>query len=164
MSTFGDDIHMLRSESPERTLAIGRRLGEALLVGDVLGLVGPLGAGKTALAKGIAGGIGVADPRRVTSPTVVIVNEYDARLRLYHIDAYRLGGVREIEALGLDEFMASGAVVVEWSDRVRQALPEDHLTITIEPIGDHTRELRLMPFGPRSRDLARHVASSLTFS
>ncbi len=145
----------IESNSLDETRDIGRRLGGALRVGDVVGLVGPLGAGKTALVKGIAEGIGVADPHRVTSPTFVIVNEYEGRVHLHHIDAYRLGTARELEALGLEEFVERGVVVVEWADRVEAALPADRLTITIEPTGEQQRTMHLSAPGGRAVELAR---------
>jgi tRNA threonylcarbamoyladenosine biosynthesis protein TsaE len=132
---------------------LGRRLGSALEVGDVIALVGPLGSGKTTLVKGIAGGAGVADLRQVNSPTFVIVNEYEAArpgdpLVIHHIDVYRLRGSDDLEAIGFDEMCRTGAVIVEWADRVEDLMPADRLTITIEPTGDTTRRFRLDPGGP----------------
>jgi tRNA threonylcarbamoyladenosine biosynthesis protein TsaE len=144
------------SESLEATHALGARVGRALAVGDVLALVGPLGAGKTTLVKGIAAGAGVADARQVNSPTFVIVNEYDALrtgVRLYHIDAYRLRGAGDLEALGFDEMAAFGAVLVEWADKVPDALPPDRLTITIAPTGELGRRFELVASGPVSERL-----------
>lgn len=138
------------SGSAAETQAIGQLVGSALQMGNLVALIGPLGAGKTAMVKGIALGAGLSDPRRVTSPTFVIVNEYFGRLRLFHIDAYRLGGLREFDALGVDEFLEEGAVLVEWADRVEAALPVDRLVVTIEPTGDQTRLVRLSALGGQS--------------
>lgn len=149
----------LESDSAACTQAIGRALGAALGPGDVVGLVGPLGAGKTMLAKGIAAGAGVVDPRRVTSPTFVLVNEYEGRLRLHHIDAYRLHDERELDALGFDEFAEHGAVVVEWADRVAAAMPAGSLTITITPAGDTRRTLHCEAGSERAAALARAMAA-----
>lgn len=128
--------------------------------GDVIALIGPLGAGKTVLVKGIAEGAGVTDPRRVTSPTFVIVNEYDGRLHLYHVDAYRLSGERELEALGIDEFAERGAILIEWADRVPGILPEERLIIHIEPTGEQSRELQLAATGKRAAEIAATVGRS----
>lgn len=147
----------LESNSPEATRAIGQALGAAIRVGDVVALVGPLGAGKTVLVKGIAAGAGVSDSRRVTSPTFVIVNEYEGRLRLFHIDAYRLGGQRDLDALGADEFVEQGAVIVEWAERVSGTLPADRLTVTIEPAGERARRLHVLGEGPRAVELMREA-------
>lgn len=146
---------IIESHSLEMTHAIGRRLGAAVAVGDVIALVGPLGAGKTALVRGIAEGAGVPDPREVNSPTFVIVNEYESApgrppLRLYHIDTYRLRHGGDLDALGFDEMLAAGAALIEWADRVADLLPPDHLTVTLEPVDDHTRRLNCAASGRRS--------------
>lgn len=148
----------LYSSDPDQTRAIGRLLGSALRSGDLVALLGPLGAGKTTLVKGIAVGAGLPDDRRVTSPTFVLVNEYDAEPYLFHVDAYRLGGPRELEALGLDEFLTQGAVLVEWADRVEAALPCERLEIALEATGDRSRALHLNGFGRRAEDLIRTLA------
>jgi tRNA threonylcarbamoyladenosine biosynthesis protein TsaE len=111
------------SDSPEQTIEIGRRIGEKLKGGEVICLIGALGAGKTHLVKGIAVGVGAEDVKRVSSPTFVIVNEYFGRLDVYHIDAYRLEKSSDFEMLGFDDFLHPGAVVViEWADKVRDVL------------------------------------------
>jgi tRNA threonylcarbamoyladenosine biosynthesis protein TsaE len=126
------------------TQRIGRRLGAALRIGDVVALIGPLGSGKTTLVKGVAAGAGVADSRQVNSPTFVIVNEYETSLsptpRLFHIDAYRLRGGGDLELLGFEEMLSFGAVLIEWADRVADVLPADRLTITIEPVDENRRQ------------------------
>lgn len=113
---------------------MGKRLGESLIGGIAVALIGPLGAGKTHLVKGIAQGNGESDARRVTSPTFTLIQEYSGRLTIFHIDAYRLRGPTELLALGFDELLRSDTVViVEWADRVRSALPSELLTIEIQP-------------------------------
>ena len=124
----------LLSPSVERTRAIGRDLGRAAVPGTVLALVGELGAGKTQLAKGVAEGLGVTTV--VNSPTFVLMNEHVGRLRLYHIDVYRLADPEEAAAAGLlDEREASGVTVVEWADRLEGWLPADRLEIRLEADG-----------------------------
>src|SRR5882757_2710672 len=88
----------------QSTEAFGRRLGELLFPGAVIALIGPLGAGKTHLARAIAEGLGVTNPAAVNSPTFVLIQEYSARLPIYHFDAYRLGSPREFAELGVDEY------------------------------------------------------------
>jgi tRNA threonylcarbamoyladenosine biosynthesis protein TsaE len=135
--------------SVETTHAIGAALGRVLNGGVTIGIVGPLGAGKTHLVKGIAHGNGVADPRRITSPTFTLIHEYPGRLRLYHVDVYRLRGPSELIALGFDELVASDAVVaVEWADRVRSPMPTDTLWIEITPTEETSRHLAFHPGGP----------------
>ena len=115
---------VITTNSPDETIELGRRLGRLLGPGYVVALTGELGAGKTCLTKGIALGLGVADARAVRSPTFVLISEYRGRLTLYHVDAYRLHGPADFEALGATEILTSGAVtVIEWADRVEGALP-----------------------------------------
>ena len=162
MGTITIDIANL-----EGTLAVGRQLGSALADGHVIGLIGPLGSGKTTLVKGLAAGAGVADLRLVNSPTFVIVNEYEARagagppLRIYHVDTYRLGGSDNLEALGFDEMCASGAVVIEWADRVANLLPADVLTVTIEPIDADRRRFHCWASGPTALGLLAALPTAL---
>lgn len=145
----------ITTSSANQTRRLGRRLGELLTGGQVIALIGPLGAGKTQLVKGIAGGLGWADPHEVTSPTFVLVNEYVGRLHLYHIDAYRLAGSPALEALGFDEMIAAeSAVVIEWADKVTEALPDDRLTIRIHPTAQTVRRFTLSGSGPLSQTLA----------
>jgi len=130
------------SSSVEATLALGAALGRGLMGGLTIGIVGPLGAGKTHLVKGIAAGNGTTDPREVTSPTFTLIQEYSGRLRLFHVDAYRLRGSSELVALGFDELVTDDSVVVmEWADRVRTAMPSDALWIEITPMGEFARRL-----------------------
>jgi tRNA threonylcarbamoyladenosine biosynthesis protein TsaE len=120
----------LTSESAEATRAIGERLGAAAPPGTVLALVGPLGAGKTQLAKGVAEGLGVRSV--VNSPTFVLMNEHVGRVRLFHIDAYRLEDPQEALAAGLlDERGVEGVTVVEWADRLDGWLPPERIDIEI---------------------------------
>jgi len=147
----------IETDSPEETVALGRALGGLLDPGDVLALVGPLGAGKTQLTRGLADGIGAR--ARVTSPTFKLVNEYRGRVRLYHIDAYRLRGADDLAALGCDEFFdGDGAAVVEWADRVAEALPDDHLRIDVAVTGESSRRFVLAAAGPRSERLLAAAA------
>jgi tRNA threonylcarbamoyladenosine biosynthesis protein TsaE len=138
----------------EATFALGHRLGARLFPGAVLALIGPLGAGKTHLTRAIAEGLAVADSRVVTSPTFVLMQEYPARLTMYHFDAYRLGGAGDFDALGAEEqLFGDGVCLIEWADRVLAGLPEDHLRITLEPTGETSRRATLEATGPRHRAL-----------
>ena len=137
------------------TKAWGKRLGQALRAGDAIGLVGPLGAGKTTLTQGIAEGTGVGGHRHVASPTFALVNEHPGRVALVHADLYRLNSAAELAELGLDEAFDRAAAVIEWADRFPGALPADHLLITLAmPAGpDGLRTLQLQAHGPSSRRL-----------
>lgn len=147
------------SHNVEETLALGGRIGGALRPGAVVALVGQLGSGKTHLVKGIARGNDTPANVIVNSPTFVIVNEYSGRLHLYHIDAYRLSGADELDAIGFDEMCtAGGAVLVEWADRVIECLPADRLEISFELAGPTTRRLQLRASGPDSAALLQQLA------
>jgi tRNA threonylcarbamoyladenosine biosynthesis protein TsaE len=146
----------LTSTSPEQTLSLGRALGAAADAGAVIALRGPLGAGKTQLAKGVAEGLGVASV--VNSPTFILMNEHAGRLRLFHVDAYRLNDPEEALAAGLlDDRQLAGVTVIEWADRLAGWLPEDHLDIELIPDA-HTADRRTINWeaeGAASARLAR---------
>ncbi|MCP4592107.1 MAG: tRNA (adenosine(37)-N6)-threonylcarbamoyltransferase complex ATPase subunit type 1 TsaE [bacterium] len=146
-----DPIHV---NSVDQTLAFGRRIGTALAPGWVIGLVGPLGVGKTHLVKGIADGNRAAGHPavEVTSPTFVLVNEYAGRVRIYHLDAFRLLSGADLDELGLEEMIATGAVVIEWADRVAEALPTDRLTITGQSTGETSRTWTTVATGSSAVD------------
>ncbi len=132
----------LVSDSTARTRAIGRALGAVAQPGSVIALCGPLGAGKTQLAKGVAAGLGISAV--VNSPTFVLMNEHPGRLRLFHIDAYRLADPEEALAAGLlDERQGSGVTVIEWADRLAGWLPDERLEIELVP-DDHAAERRTL--------------------
>lgn len=112
------------TRSAAETEALGERLGRTLTGGEVLAYEGELGMGKTAFTRGLARGLGFTG--RVTSPTFTIVNEYEGRLPLFHFDMYRLGDEEELFDIGWEDYLSRGGVIaVEWSERVRGALPAD---------------------------------------
>lgn len=144
------------SHSAEQTERLGVRLGELLQPGDLICLAGDLGAGKTVFTRGIARGWGSLDS--VTSPTFVLINEYrrgdDSRLS--HIDAFRIDGAREALDLGLRELLDDpGPVVVEWPERLAEAIPSERLWIQLAWVEDSRRHLRLEASGPRYERLLR---------
>jgi tRNA threonylcarbamoyladenosine biosynthesis protein TsaE len=125
--------------TPDDTAELGRRLGKLLFPGAVVALVGPLGAGKTTLVRATAAALG-ADPRSVTSPTFALVHEYPGRVPVYHFDAYRLTDVQAFLDLGVEEYFAGdGVCLVEWADRVAEALPGEHLRVTLGGEGEGRR-------------------------
>jgi tRNA threonylcarbamoyladenosine biosynthesis protein TsaE len=126
-------------DSEDETARLGRAIAEVVEVGTVIGLVGPLGAGKTRLTRAIAEALGV-DPEAISSPTFVLIQEYDGRLPVYHFDTYRLGSPSAFEDLGVSDYWDAGVSLVEWADRVAELLPPDRWTITLEPTGPTTRK------------------------
>jgi tRNA threonylcarbamoyladenosine biosynthesis protein TsaE len=135
------------------TQAIAERLGRLLQPGDVLALVGPLGAGKTTFVQGLARGLEVPPDRHVASPTFALVNEHPGRVPLVHADLYRIEDPRELAELGLIDAYDRAAVAIEWLDRFPDAAPSDRLQITIAFADGDARTLTLTPAGPRSAAL-----------
>jgi tRNA threonylcarbamoyladenosine biosynthesis protein TsaE len=122
-------VPLYRTASEEETIALGERLARELPAKQVVLLIGPLGAGKTTLAKGIVKGLGAASPDDVSSPTFTLIHEYG---RVYHIDLYRLDEPREVATLGLDDlFDREGIVLIEWGERFPQFLPAERIEIRI---------------------------------
>lgn len=149
---------MINLNNLEETEKFGIFLGENLRPGDVLCLNGDLGAGKTTLTKSIAKGLGIDD--YVTSPTFTIVNEYYGDINLYHIDTYRLDDKIDVEYLGFDEyFYSDGVTIVEWADKIRDALPEEYMEINISS-KDDKRILDIKYFGNRFDDIKEKLDES----
>ena len=119
------------TEAPSQTQALGERLGQEALAGQVYCLDGDLGVGKTEFTKGFALGLGISE--YVTSPTFTIINEYKGRLLLYHFDVYRVGSADEMEDTGYEDyFYGEGVCLIEWAKMVADLIPEDAIWITIE--------------------------------
>jgi len=142
----GSLVECLTSESnsPLETEAIAAELARTLRGGECVALHGDLGAGKTQFVRGLVRGLG-GNPRAVSSPTFVLLNVYDAgRLTVYHLDAYRVGGAEDFEAIGFAELLdQNGVVVVEWAERVRDLLPADCINVSIEPLGEQRRRIEI---------------------
>lgn len=142
MSTPPPLEHTVETHDPAATRALAQRLAAAALPGDLLCLVGDLGAGKTQFAKGFAVGLGITDI--VTSPTFVLMAEYAGRLPLFHLDLYRLGDAADALAGGLiDERQLEGIALVEWAERLGAALPVARLDVLIDGTGDDPRRITL---------------------
>ena len=133
------------TESEAATAGVGRALAATLGAGGVVLLSGPLGAGKTAFVRGLAEGLG-CDPDDVSSPTFTIVQEYQGRLRLQHVDLYRLTPA-ETRDLALEDLLADAVMAVEWPDRWPDA-PADALEVTIEVVGEQERRIVIDRPGP----------------
>jgi tRNA threonylcarbamoyladenosine biosynthesis protein TsaE len=139
-----------RTSSVEATRDLAASLAELARPGDLLVLVGDLGAGKTAFTQGFARGLGIDD--QVTSPTFALVQSYTGRLDLYHLDVYRLDQVAEAVDLGLSELLDEGAVtLIEWGDAIAPVLPHDYLEVHLAFVADDAdaRDVALVPVGQR---------------
>jgi tRNA threonylcarbamoyladenosine biosynthesis protein TsaE len=137
------DHRVVVSSDPEATSALGRALSAVAEAGDLICLWGELGAGKTHLAKAFGAGLGVTDT--ITSPSFILMAEYEGRLPLFHIDPYRLASAEDALAGGLiDERQATGVTLVEWPERLGDALPLDRLDVLIDGTGDEPRTITLV--------------------
>jgi tRNA threonylcarbamoyladenosine biosynthesis protein TsaE len=132
------------TNSANETVKFGQKFGSQLKGGEVIALVGLLGAGKTHLIKGIVAGLGAEDAaNEVTSPTFVLVNEYAGRLDVYHMDAYRLDSITQFEQIGFDDYCHPGSVVlIEWADKIEQALAGiNYIKIELSHLGPTARKI-----------------------
>jgi len=149
------------SRSVEQTRRLGIRLGMLLQEGDLICLAGELGSGKTTLVQGIASGWGSLD--RVTSPTFVLVNVYRRpdRKQLFHLDAYRLWDSKDVEELDIDNYIETGSLVVEWSDRIHDSLPKEHLWISLNWVDEFQRDLLLTAYGDRYQNTVHELRKQI---
>lgn len=138
---------IFESDSPERTFALGERMGASLRCADVLVLVGDLGAGKTLFTKGVAKGNGLPDPALVTSPTFVFMNSYPGRVPIRHYDLYRMPEGQDIDALGFEDLRRDSAVLIEWGDRVPAVVLGPHVRMEFEVTGERSRRIRISGVG-----------------
>jgi tRNA threonylcarbamoyladenosine biosynthesis protein TsaE len=146
----------LMSPDESCSLALGVKLGENLESGDVLALWGELGSGKTLFSRGVARGLGVPDQVPITSPTFTIINEYQGRLRLYHLDLYRLTTPDELETLPWREALfGDGVAVIEWPDRMGSLLPDHRWDVVLEFLDEDRRSIY---FSARGESRATRLA------
>jgi tRNA threonylcarbamoyladenosine biosynthesis protein TsaE len=144
----------LVSTSHRHTDRLGQVIGRVLRGGETIALYGPLGAGKTALVRGIAQGLG-ASPMAISSPTFVVIHEYDqGRLPLAHVDLYRIRSPRELESTGLIEYFSGQTVTaIEWADKGLTALPPDRIEIALNHRAARSRTIQLSVTGPKSDEV-----------
>lgn len=147
----------LHTADATATQTVGAALAAHLRPGDVVSLAGELGAGKTCLVQGVATALRV--PGRVTSPTFVLVRSYAGRLRLVHVDVYRLDNLRDVLDLGDEVFAPDAVTFIEWGDAVATVLPDDRLDVEllladVDDLESTTRQLRLVPHGSWSSRMA----------
>ncbi len=144
------DQRVVVCSDPAATSALGRALGAVAEAGDLVCLWGDLGAGKTHLAKAFGAALGVTET--ITSPSFILMAEYEGRLPLFHIDPYRLASAEDALAGGLiDERQATGVTLVEWPERLGDALPLDRLDVRIDGTGDEPRTITLVAWSDRYR-------------
>jgi tRNA threonylcarbamoyladenosine biosynthesis protein TsaE len=129
------------SHSEAETFEIARRLGGSLEGKEIIGLTGELGAGKTIFVKGLAAGLGLQDVNQVCSPSFTLMNIYQARVSVYHLDFYRLGTRVEIEDLGWEDFIGEGVILIEWAEKYDVQHESIHVEITVSK--DESRRIRI---------------------
>ena len=137
------------SHTPQETERIGSLLGEMLTRGDIIALAGELGTGKTTFVRGMAQGMGI-EGKEVASPSFTLVNEYEGPLPLFHLDLYRLEDEQELLGIDYDEYIrGDGVTVIEWADRIPQAVPRESLWIRLRYLGAELREIMFQAQGDR---------------
>jgi len=151
---------VIETKSASETVQIGKKIGSRLLSGDVVALVGELGAGKTQFIKGLAAGAGVGKPTYISSPSFTLINEYAGRIPFYHIDLFRLRTEKEAEELGLEEyFQGRGITAIEWADKIPSLLPKEILWIHIHYTGKNSRSLEILGKGKHYEELIKIISS-----
>jgi len=144
--------------SGRETIRVGLKLGALLNDGDVVALTGELGSGKTWFTKGVALGLEVSPDTVVTSPSFALMNAYEGRCPLFHMDVYRLENVTDFYDAGLDEYLnGNGVVVMEWADRWPEVLPERTLTVQLAVLDEHTRKIVLTGHHPKTLRILRQL-------
>ncbi|MEW6522337.1 MAG: tRNA (adenosine(37)-N6)-threonylcarbamoyltransferase complex ATPase subunit type 1 TsaE [Bacillota bacterium] len=157
----GSDL-TVNTSTPGQTCRLGATLGRLARPGLVVVLTGPLGAGKTRLAQGVAWGLGVEES--VKSPSFTLASEYEGRLPMYHLDLYRLDS-HQLDGLGLEEYLETdGVTLVEWGEKAQALLPEDFLSVEIafEPQEPGARIIKLRAYGPRSLAVQQGLEAELS--
>ncbi len=146
--------------SDQETVNLGHKLGAALREGDVIALAGELGSGKTCFTKGVALGLGISPGIVITSPSFSLVNEYEGRCTLFHIDAYRLESLSDFLSTGLDEyFYQDGVVVMEWADRWPEILPGWSVEVGFAIVDERSRRITLSGCHLRALEILGNVES-----
>lgn len=135
---------VVKTASPQETQSLGETLGKKMKQGDVIALIGDLGTGKTCLTQGIARGIGIAPNEVVSSPSYILINEYNGNIPIYHIDLYRIETFEEIADLGLSEYInGDGICIIEWADRMEEDLPDTCTKIYLTWEDENTRSITI---------------------
>jgi tRNA threonylcarbamoyladenosine biosynthesis protein TsaE len=150
--TESESLARAISRSPEETHDLGFQIARDLPVPGIVLLRGSLGTGKTTLARGIACGLGLDDPTAVSSPSFTLVNTYQGRCPIYHVDLFRVQGERDLQTIGIDEFLGEqGVTIVEWGERITFPLRSD-VVIELEDAGGDTRHLTIHKAGSERRN------------
>lgn len=160
-----NNMKKIITRSPEETMELAERIARGLGPGDFIALNGELGAGKTVFVKGVAKGLGIAEPLYVNSPSFVVMKEYHGDLDLYHFDVYRLDPESFCDTLDYERyFYGDGVTVVEWADKIQDVLPEEYIEIGICHKSPEEREFNIRAIGDRFEAIVKltHDPKSIT--
>ncbi|MFZ0613359.1 MAG: tRNA (adenosine(37)-N6)-threonylcarbamoyltransferase complex ATPase subunit type 1 TsaE [Desulfobacterales bacterium] len=148
----------ITTHSAAETQALGEKFGRHAAAGTLIALTGTLGSGKTAFTQGLARGLQVPAEYYITSPTFTLINEYQGRLHLYHVDLYRITDPGDIEEIGLHDIMpGAGVTVIEWAERLGGELPPRHVGLHLAIAGDHARRMTITAAGAAAVALLQNV-------
>ncbi len=151
----------LTTSSPEDTRNLGQKIGKIVTDGTIIALFGDLGSGKTTFAQGLAKGLGVPDDTYVTSPSYALINEYEGRCHLFHMDLYRITTPSELEDLGFDDIISGrGVVAIEWSERLPENVLSNSLSIHFDILGRETRSVSIFAYGLECKLLIKDIKKS----
>jgi tRNA threonylcarbamoyladenosine biosynthesis protein TsaE len=132
------------TKSSDETIALGKKIGTALKLGDILGFYGELGSGKTTMIKGIAIGLGVKEKDLVKSPSFVMILEYKGNYNVYHIDLYRIKDDEELSSIGFDDYLyGDGVCLIEWAEKAGNELPENTIKVELEVTNPDQRKVKI---------------------
>jgi len=152
------------THSAGETQKLWQKLGKNIQPGIVLALYGDLGSGKTVFVQGLGAGLNVPEDYYITSPTYTLINEYPGRIKLLHVDLYRIDNPGEMEDTGLDDVFGNNVVAaVEWADRLGDDLPKDHIKIQFEINGTESRKIEFSAYGQRGVNLLKIIEKDHSF-
>jgi tRNA threonylcarbamoyladenosine biosynthesis protein TsaE len=153
------------THSADETMALGRIIGKNIQPGTILALTGDLGSGKTVFVQGLGAGLNVPEDYYITSPTYTLINEYPGRIKLLHIDLYRIDSPGEMEDTGLDDVFGNNVVAaIEWADRLEDDLPENYIKIQFEINRAESRKIKFSAYGQREVNLVKIIEKDHPFS
>lgn len=143
-------------------MSLGAHICRGIPLNTVIALSGDLGSGKTTLVKGMAQALGI-DPKKVNSPSYVLIKEYNIRgSKLFHLDLYRLEGVREIASLGIEEyFNQEGMIVIEWAEKAKDLMPDDYIQIKIKALSEYRRTFNVCAKGKKYNNLLKSLKEKM---
>ena len=148
----------ITSYAVEQTKTLGETIGSLVGSRSVLALVGEFGSGKTAFVQGLAKGLDVPDNYYITSPSFTLINEYPGRLRLFHVDLYRIDALNDLEDIGLYDILEEDSVIaIEWADKLSKGVLVDHLSMQFHITNENSRKIFITAYGPEAINLLQKL-------